>query len=95
MSTNQRAPLFSTSSALNLLIKSRSIPENPLAQFNYDLTKPLLYLLPSAAKSDLVALQQCCAKLELPDPLSYVELEGERWPRCLFLDNDGALANDP
>ncbi|MGL5290637.1 MAG: glycerol-3-phosphate 1-O-acyltransferase PlsB, partial [Vibrionaceae bacterium] len=95
MSTNQSASLFSTSSALNLFIKSRSIPENPIAQFSYDLTKPLLYLLPSAAKSDLVALQQCCAKLGLPDPLSCVELEGEFWPRCIFLNNNDALVNFP
>ncbi|MGL4735024.1 MAG: glycerol-3-phosphate 1-O-acyltransferase PlsB, partial [Enterovibrio sp.] len=94
MSTNQSAPLFSAGSVLNLLIKSRSIPENPIAQFNYDLTKPLLYLLPSAAKSDLIALQQCCANLGLPDPLSCFELAGEFWPRCLFLDNTGGAQDN-
>lgn len=71
---------------LSLLIKSRSIPTDPISELNLDLTQPLLYVLPYTSQTDLLILQKNCKALGLPDPLEPNQLHGQVLPRFVFLD---------
>ena len=71
---------------LSLLIKSRSIPTDPISELNLDLTQPLLYVLPYTSQTDLLILQKNCKALGLPDPLEPNQLHEQVLPRFVFLD---------
>lgn len=72
---------------LSILVKSRAIPENPASEFTYDLSQPVIYVLPYTSQTDLLILQKNCQALNLPDPLQNNEIEGQSLPRFVFLDN--------
>lgn len=72
---------------LSLSVKSRAIPENPSAEFHYDLSQPVIYVLPYTSQTDLLILQKNCQALNLPDPLENNVIEGQLLPRFVFLDN--------
>lgn len=72
---------------LSLLVKSRAIPEQPQTEFGWDFSQPIIYVLPYTSQSDLLILQKNCRALNLPDPLVENEIQGQRLPRFVFLDN--------
>ncbi|AUI65151.1 MULTISPECIES: glycerol-3-phosphate 1-O-acyltransferase PlsB [Glaesserella] len=71
---------------LSLLVKSRSIPTNPVDELGLNLDQPIVYVLPYTSQSDLLILQKNCAVLGLPDPLLNNEIQGQSLPRFVFLD---------
>lgn len=71
---------------LSLLVKSRSIPTNPIDELSLNITQPIVYILPYTSQTDLLILQKNCLALNLPDPLQMNEISGQKLPRYIFLD---------
>jgi len=55
-------------------VKSAVVPQNPLAELKLDLSRPIIYVLDQNSASDLLALQQACRELALPDPYQALSL---------------------
>lgn len=71
---------------LSLLVKSRSIPTDPVNELGLNTAQPIVYVLPYRSQSDLLILQKNCLALNLPDPLQPNEIAGQSLPRYVFLD---------
>lgn len=71
---------------LSLLVKSRSIPTDPIAELHLNTQQPIVYVLPYTSETDLLILQKNCHSLNLPDPLQSNEIDGQTLPRFVFLD---------
>ncbi|WGE54112.1 glycerol-3-phosphate 1-O-acyltransferase PlsB [Actinobacillus equuli subsp. equuli] len=71
---------------LSLLVKSRSIPTDPVNELSLNLSQPIIYVLPYTSQTDLLILQKNCQALSLPDPLQTNEINGQSLPRYVFLD---------
>lgn len=71
---------------LSLLVKSRSIPTDPVSELELNPEQPFVYVLPYTSQTDLLILQKNCAALNLPDPLQNNEINGQSLPRYVFLD---------
>ena len=71
---------------LSLLVKSRTIPTDPVAELGLNLDQPIIYVLPYTSQTDLLILQKDCLALNLPDPLQNNEIDGRSLPRYVFLD---------
>lgn len=71
---------------LSLLVKSRSIPTDPINELGLNTAQPIVYILPYTSQTDLLILQKNCLALNLPDPLQQNEIGGEQLPRTIFLD---------
>lgn len=72
---------------LKLLVKSKVIPTDPLAELRLDTTRPVFYVLPYHSKADLLTLRDRCLALELPDPLDDNDIDGAILPRYVFVDD--------
>ncbi|MCL2898393.1 glycerol-3-phosphate 1-O-acyltransferase PlsB [Brenneria tiliae] len=73
---------------LKLLVKSKVIPTDPVAELGLDPSRPVLYVLPYNSQADLLTLRAKCQALGLPDPLQPVDIGGVRLPSHVFI-NDG------
>ncbi|PWC17897.1 glycerol-3-phosphate 1-O-acyltransferase PlsB [Brenneria corticis] len=73
---------------LKLLVKSKVIPTDPVAELGLDPSRPVLYVLPYNSQADLLTLKAKCQALGLPDPLQPVDIGGVRLPSHVFI-NDG------
>ncbi|EHD23222.1 MULTISPECIES: glycerol-3-phosphate 1-O-acyltransferase PlsB [Brenneria] len=73
---------------LKLLVKSKVIPTDPVAELRLDPSRPVLYVLPYNSQADLLTLRAKCQALGLPDPLQPVDIGGVRLPSHVFI-NDG------
>lgn len=71
---------------LSFLVKSRSIPTDPVKELALNLSQPIVYVLPYTSQTDLLILQKNCLALNLPDPLQENVIEGQSLPRFIFLD---------
>ena len=71
---------------LSLLVKSRSIPSDPITELALSREQPLIYVLPYTSQSDLLILQRNCRSLNLPDPLEQNVINGVSLPRFVFLN---------
>lgn len=71
---------------LSLLVKSHSIPKEPVQELGLNLNQPFVYVLPYTSQTDLLVLQKNCLALNLPDPLQHNEVNGQLLPRYVFLD---------
>ncbi|MDO4697539.1 MAG: glycerol-3-phosphate 1-O-acyltransferase PlsB [Pasteurellaceae bacterium] len=71
---------------ISLLVKSRSIPTDPVQELHLNTEQPFIYVLPYTSQTDLLILQKNCLALNLPDPLQPNEIEGHSLPRYVFLD---------
>ncbi|MGF1769112.1 glycerol-3-phosphate 1-O-acyltransferase PlsB [Enterovibrio makurazakiensis] len=70
---------------LSVLVKTISIPSDPINQLGFDLTRPMVYVLPFRSHTDLLTLRNICLQLGLPDPLEPLELGGKSLPRYVFI----------
>lgn len=70
---------------LSLLVKTISIPSDPIKQCGIDTTRPIVYVLPFRSHTDLLTLRNSCLQLGLPDPLSQLEIGGKTLPRYVFV----------
>ncbi|WJV54418.1 glycerol-3-phosphate 1-O-acyltransferase PlsB [Pectobacteriaceae bacterium CE90] len=73
---------------LKLLVKSKIIPHDPVAELDLDPSRPVFYVLPYNSKADLLTLRTKCLALGLPDPLQPLVIDGEELPSYVFI-NDG------
>ncbi|MGX2947460.1 glycerol-3-phosphate 1-O-acyltransferase PlsB [Frederiksenia canicola] len=71
---------------LSLLVKSHSIPTEPVQELGLNLNQPFVYVLPYTSQTDLLVLQKNCLALNLPDPLQHNEVNGQLLPHYVFLD---------
>lgn len=71
---------------LSLLVKSRAIPTDPIAELGLKREQPIVYVLPYTSQTDLLILQKNCLAQGLPDPLENNEIQGQSLPRFVFLD---------
>nr|WP_314264784.1 glycerol-3-phosphate 1-O-acyltransferase PlsB [uncultured Moellerella sp.] len=72
---------------LNILVKSKLIPTDPIAELGLNTTSPTLYVLPYHSKADLLTLRHQCLKIGLPDPLTPVDINGTKLPAYVFIDD--------
>ncbi|MGB2078638.1 MAG: glycerol-3-phosphate 1-O-acyltransferase PlsB [Vibrio sp.] len=82
---------------LSILVKSKSIPANPVEELTLDLEKPLIYALPFNSNIDLISLKKQTDALGLPDPLTQIEIQGKKYDRYVFIAEGthcNPLAND-
>ncbi|MBV2130911.1 glycerol-3-phosphate 1-O-acyltransferase PlsB [Arsukibacterium indicum] len=70
---------------LRLLVKFKIVPDNTVTELALDLNRPVFYICHTESASDLATLRRVCQKLELPDPLVPVALDGQQLARTLFL----------
>ncbi|MDP4945631.1 MAG: glycerol-3-phosphate 1-O-acyltransferase PlsB [Alishewanella sp.] len=71
---------------IRLLVKFKIVPDNPLQQLGVNKERPLFYICHTESASDVATLRLVCQQLALPDPLSHVELRGQKLSRILFLE---------
>lgn len=74
---------------LNLLIyffvKSKTIPEGIITVLGLNPLDPIIYVLPSDAKIDLLTLRNQCLEENLPDPLTPLEILGKKLDRFICI----------
>lgn len=70
---------------LCLLVKSKSIPADPICELGLDTTRPIMYVLPYNSKADILTLRAQCLAHNLPDPLVPLEIDGVSLPRYVFI----------
>ena len=67
------------------LVKTNSIPCDPIAELEIDLKQPIVYVLPFFSLSDLLTLRKNCKKHQLPDPLIPQVIHGKNIPSYIFV----------
>lgn len=73
---------------LSILVKTNSIPDDPIQELNLDISQPVVYVLPYTSQTDLLIFQRNCLTLGLPDPLQPNQIQGKSLPRYVFLDEN-------
>ncbi|MFI3246214.1 MAG: glycerol-3-phosphate 1-O-acyltransferase PlsB [Ferrimonas sp.] len=69
------------------LVHSQTVPENPIVELDFDLERPIVYVLLQDSFSDRLALHECCLTLGLPSPFEPLIIEGETLSRCVALEH--------
>ncbi|AXW86871.1 glycerol-3-phosphate 1-O-acyltransferase [Lonsdalea britannica] len=72
---------------LKLLVKSKIIPLDPIAELDIDPTRPIFYVLPYNSKADLLTLREKCLALGLQDPLEPLIVDGQALPSYVFVNS--------
>ncbi|PSW19326.1 glycerol-3-phosphate 1-O-acyltransferase [Photobacterium sanctipauli] len=70
---------------LSLLVKTNSIPSDPVADLELDLERPIVYILPFSSNTDLMTLRRSTQELGLPDPLTPLEINGQLYTRYVYI----------
>lgn len=70
---------------IKLLVKTTTLPKDPVPDLNIDTGKPIVYVLKNHSISDLLALHFHCPTLSLPSPFKPLYVNGVKVPRYLFL----------
>src|SRR5699024_6281859 len=78
---------------LHLMVKSESIPADPVNELGLDPHKKILYVLPYTSKVDLLVLRAWCQELGLNDPFENIEINGVCLPSYVFIDKTNQLLN--
>ncbi|MGF1724464.1 glycerol-3-phosphate 1-O-acyltransferase PlsB [Photobacterium nomapromontoriensis] len=76
---------------LSLLVKTHSIPSDPIADLDLDLERPIVYILPFRSNTDLMTLRSSTQKLGLPDPLTPLEINGLHFTRYVYVSDGPRL----
>lgn len=74
------------SAPLSFLVKNNPIPHNPITELNLNTTQPVVYVLPYTSQTDLVIFRKNCISVGLPDPFEENQIDNQRLPRFVFLD---------
>lgn len=82
---------------LSALVKTISIPSDPINQLGIDLNRPVVYVLPFHSHTDLLTLRSSCLQQGLPDPLEPLELGGKSLQRYVFVSQGKRMfdSSDP
>ncbi|KKD00138.1 glycerol-3-phosphate 1-O-acyltransferase PlsB [Photobacterium halotolerans] len=76
---------------LSLLVKTRTIPSDPVSELELDLDRPIIYTLPFSSQTDLLTLSAAAKALGLPDPLESVVINGQVFPRHVFVASSPSI----
>lgn len=76
---------------VRLLVRCKIIPDKSIETLATGDTKSIFYVTSHQSASDLLALQIACKKLNLPDPLEHVMLDGKSYRRCLCLSKPSSI----
>lgn len=80
---------------LSLLVKTHSIPSDPVADLALDLSRPIIYILPFRSNTDLMTLRSSALALGLPDPLAPLSLGGKLVDRYVYIaDGPSVFGSD-
>nr|WP_260680374.1 glycerol-3-phosphate 1-O-acyltransferase PlsB [Thalassotalea sp. PS06] len=74
-----------------MLVRCKILPDNPQESLELENDKSVFYITRHQSASDLLTLQMTCKKLNLPDPLQVVEINGKQFNRCLCLDKPSSV----
>ena len=75
---------------LKLRVNPNIIPSNFISQSHVDLSQPIFYVLRHQSASDILTLRMACKDLNLPDPLSFVDIQGKKLARTICLETPNA-----
>ncbi|MEW6983737.1 glycerol-3-phosphate 1-O-acyltransferase PlsB [Colwelliaceae bacterium 6471] len=78
---------------VRLLVRCQIIPDDIKGSDIVSSKQPTFYVVRYQSASDLLALQKSCKKLDLPDPLTKVEINGKKYYRTFCLEKPSALFN--
>ncbi len=82
---------FLLSWPLRLLVRCKIVPASTEDVSPLSDEKSIFYIVRHRSASDLLALQMACKKLNLPNPLENVEIEGQSFRRCLCLAQPSSI----
>lgn len=71
----------------NKLVHTVVVPQDPFADLNLDINKPMVYVLKTESISDLSALNEVTLKFGLPSPFESLVINGNVFPRVVYLEN--------
>ncbi|MFD2177137.1 glycerol-3-phosphate 1-O-acyltransferase PlsB [Veronia pacifica] len=78
---------------VSTLVKTISIPSDPVNELDLDLSRPVVYVLPFHSHTDLLTLRASCLKHQLPDPLEPLQINGKSFSRYVFISEGNRLLN--
>lgn len=76
---------------LKLLVKCKVIPDDFSNKSHINQEQPIFYVVRYQSSSDVIALQHACKKLNLPNPLKKVTINGKQFPRVFFLEKTSSV----
>ncbi|PSU49777.1 glycerol-3-phosphate 1-O-acyltransferase [Photobacterium frigidiphilum] len=76
---------------LSVLVKTNSIPSDPVTDLELDIERPIVYILPFRSNTDLMTLRSSTQELGLPDPLTPLEIGGQKFSRYVFVANGPSI----
>lgn len=79
--------------SLNLLVRSKVIPTDPVTELGLDLSRPILYVLPYSSITDLLTLRKQCLAKNLPDPLLPLDISGTQLQGYVYIDSGPRVLN--
>ncbi|TKB45538.1 glycerol-3-phosphate 1-O-acyltransferase PlsB [Thalassotalea mangrovi] len=82
---------FLLSWPIKILVRCKIVPDNPQESLQLEDNKSVFYITRHQSASDLLTLQMTCKKLNLPDPLQTVDINGKQFNRCLCLDKPSSV----
>jgi len=76
---------------VRLFVRCKIVSDQHFDTSKAESNKPIFYVVRHQSTSDLLTLQRACKKLNLPDPLGEVELNGNKFSRTLALEKSSRL----
>jgi glycerol-3-phosphate O-acyltransferase len=76
---------------LKLLVRCKVIPDSFEETNAINHEQPIFYVVRYQSGSDVYALKAACKKLNLPNPLTKVEINGKLFPRIFFLEKTTSI----
>lgn len=76
---------------LSVLVKTNSIPSDPVTDLELDIERPIVYILPFRSNTDLMTLRSSTQELGLPDPLTPLEIGDQKFSRYVFVANGPSI----
>lgn len=76
---------------VKLLVRCKVVPDNLMEYGEIKKEQPTFYVIRHQSTSDLLALQSACKKLNLPDPLKKVVINGESFDRTFCLERKRSI----
>ena len=75
------------------LVKVNSIPSDLETELGIDKNRPIVYLLRTRSVTDQLALKMSAAALGLPRPTLDMNITGQSYSSCLFLQKPRSVLN--
>ncbi|GHF99785.1 glycerol-3-phosphate 1-O-acyltransferase PlsB [Thalassotalea marina] len=76
---------------VNLWVHCRIVADEVFNRISSDDEQPVFYIVRHRSASDLIALQKACKKLNFPDPLSTVMINGQSYERAICIETPKPL----